>query len=122
MTLGEKIRKYRLLKGWTQKELGIAVGFSAVTADSRIRKYESDLMTPRDDMRMKLANALDVDLSAISDTDIATYEDVMQALFLFEESYEMDIDTKDGKTLLVFDNSNISIRTLITFMNIWRNQ
>ena len=122
MTLGEKIRKYRLLKGWTQKELGIAVGFSAVTADSRIRKYESDLMTPRDEMRLKLANALDVDLSSISDTDIATYEDVMQALFLFEESYEMDIDTKDGKTLLVFDNSNISIRTLITFMNIWRNQ
>ncbi len=122
MTLGEKIRKYRLLKGLTQKELGLAVGFSSATADSRIRKYESDLMTPKDDMRIKLAAALDVDLSSISDMDIATYEDVMQALFLFEESFEMDITTKDGKTLLVFDNCNENIRTLITFMNIWRNQ
>ena len=122
MTLGEKIKKYRLLKGWTQKELGLAVGFSAATADSRIRKYESDLMTPKDDMRAKLAAALDVDLSSISDIDIATYEDVMQALFLFEESFGMDIKTMDGKTLLVFDNHNENIRTLISFMNIWRNQ
>lgn len=122
MTFGEKIKKYRLLKGWTQKELGLAVGFSAATADSRIRKYESDLMTPKDDMRIKLAAALDVDLSSISDIDISTYEDVMQALFLFEEMYEMDIETRDGKTLLVFDNHNQDIRTLITFMNIWRNQ
>ena len=122
MTFGEKIKKYRLLKGWTQKELGLAVGFSAATADSRIRKYESDLMTPKDDMRAKLAAALDVDLSSISDIDIATYEDVMQALFLFEESFGMDIKTMDGKTILVFDNHNENIRTLISFMNIWRNQ
>ena len=38
MTLGEKIRKYRSLKNMTQKELGLAIGFSGATADSRIRK------------------------------------------------------------------------------------
>lgn len=27
MTLGDKIRKFRNLKGWTQKDLGKAVGF-----------------------------------------------------------------------------------------------
>ena len=42
MTLGDKIRKFRNLKGWTQKDLGKAVGFSASTADSRIRKYENE--------------------------------------------------------------------------------
>ena len=47
MTLGNKIRKYRILNGLTQKELGHKVGFSEETADSRIRKYESDLMAPK---------------------------------------------------------------------------
>ncbi len=51
MTLGEKIKKYRHLKGWTQKELGLAVGFSEAVADSRIRKYERDVITPRKDIR-----------------------------------------------------------------------
>ena len=36
MTLGKKIRKYRVLKGLTQRELGLAVGFSEATADSRV--------------------------------------------------------------------------------------
>ena len=44
MTLGKKIRKYRMLRGMTQKELGLAFGFSEATADSRIRKYESGTM------------------------------------------------------------------------------
>lgn len=83
-----KIKKYRILKGLTQKELGLAVGFSAATADSRIRKYERDLIAPKDDIRIKLAKALEVDLSAISDIDVATYEDVMQVLFLLKNHME----------------------------------
>ena len=122
MTLGEKIRKYRILKGWTQKDLGLAVGFSASTADSRIRKYEKDLMAPKGEIRTKLADVLDVDLAALSDIDIRTDEDVMQALFLFEDLFGMDIEKKDGKTTLVFDDNNRRIRTLITYMNLWRNQ
>ena len=37
MTLGEKIKKYRELRGLTQKALGDRVGFSIGTQDSRIR-------------------------------------------------------------------------------------
>ena len=47
MTLGEKIKKYRLMKNLTQKDLGIKVGFSAATADSRIRKYEKDIIVEK---------------------------------------------------------------------------
>ena len=43
MTLGEKIKKYRELRGLTQRELGQKVGFSAGTEDSRIRKYEKNM-------------------------------------------------------------------------------
>ena len=83
MTLGDKIRKYRIMNDLTQKDLGLMVGFSAATADSRIRKYERDLMAPKEDIRKKLAEALDVDLSALSDINIQSLEDVMQVLFLF---------------------------------------
>ena len=122
MTLGNKIKKYRLLNGLTRKELGLKVGFSRTTADSRIQKYEADLMAPKVDIRKKLAAALEVDLSALSDIDVQTYEDIMQIMFLFEESLGMNIEKQDGKTCLSFDDNNKEIRTLITYMNIWRNQ
>ena len=80
MTLGEKIKKYRLMKNLTQKDLGIKVGFSAATADSRIRKYEKDIMAPKNDIRQKIADALDIDLSALSDINIESYDDIMQIL------------------------------------------
>lgn len=119
MTLGQKIKKYRLLKKMTQKELGIAVGFPASSADSRIRKYEGDIMTPKENMRAKIADALDVDLSALSDVDIADEEDVMHALFLLEELFGMDIEVQDGKTTLIFENNNEKYNNLITYINMW---
>ena len=122
MTLGNKIRKYRKLNGLTQKELGHKVGFSEETADSRIRKYESDLMAPKSAMRNKLADALGVDLSALSDINVSTDEDVMQLLFQFEENFGLEIEKRDGKTYLSINDDNNEIRTLITYMNIWRTQ
>lgn len=122
MTLGEKIKKYRLMKNWTQKELGIKAGFPSATADSRIRKYEKDVMAPKNDIRQKIADALDVDLSALSDINVETYEDVMYIFFELEEKLGMSIEKKDGKTYLSFDDSNKDIAMLITYMNLWKNQ
>lgn len=122
MTLGEKIKKYRLMKNLTQKDLGIKVGFSASTADSRIRKYEKDIMAPKNDIRQKIADALDIDLSALSDINIESYEDIMQILFLFEENLGMEIERKDGKTHLIFDDNNKDIEKFISYLYIWHSQ
>ena len=122
MTLGEKIKKYRLMKNLTQKDLGIKVGFSAATADSRIRKYEKDIMAPKNDIRQKIADALDIDLSALSDINIESYEDIMQILFLFEENLGMEIERKDGKTHLIFDDNNKDIENFISYLYIWHRQ
>ena len=103
MTLGDKIKKYRSLNGWSQKELGQKVGFSDSTADSRIRKYENDIIAPKSELREKLADTLNVNISALSDINIDTLEDVMQALFLFEEKFGMTIERSEGKTILTFD-------------------
>ena len=40
-------RLWLLLRQLTQKELGEKVGFSSKTADSRIRKYEKNIMAPK---------------------------------------------------------------------------
>ena len=79
-------------------------------------------MAPKADIRTKLADALGVDLSALSDVDVRSYEDVMQVLFQFEDDLGMEIDKKDGQTYLIFNDNNTGIRTLITYMNMWRNQ
>lgn len=122
MTLGEKIRKYRLLNGFTQKELGLKVGFSSATADSRMRKYESNAMAPKADMRQKLADALNIDIEAISDIDIASEIDIMYVLFDLEEDLGMHVEKQEGHTALVFDDNNENAMTLISYLNIWSNQ
>lgn len=121
MTLGNKIRKYRQLRGLTQKELGLMAGFSEATADSRIRKYESDAMAPKTAIRQKLADALGVDMSILSDLDISSHEDVMQVLFQLEERFGMNIEKQDRRVYLSFRNDDEN-RTLNTLMNLWSDQ
>ena len=122
MTLGNQIRKYRQLRGLTQKELGLMVGFSESTADSRIRKYECDAMAPKTAIRQKLADALDVDLPALPDLDISSHEDVIQALFQLEDRFGMEIEKKDGRIYFSFRDDNDENRTLNAFMNFWGDQ
>ena len=84
--------------------MGEKVGFSSKTADSRIRKYEKNIIAPKTEIRNKLADTLDVDLSALSDINIQTYEDVKHTLFLFEEEFDIEIpDTDAGKIKTVQD-------------------
>ena len=47
MSIGERIRYIRNLRGMTQKELGKAIGFDDRTADIRIAQYESGTRTPK---------------------------------------------------------------------------
>lgn len=122
MTFGQKLLKYRLMRNMTQKDLGLAVGFSAATADSRIRKYEKDIMAPKKDIREKIAQALDIHISALSDVDIASPEDMIQSLFQFEDEYSMKIDKIDGKIALTFDESKANCDQLLGFLYAWHSQ
>lgn len=122
MTLGEKIRKYRVLHNKTQKQLGEEIGFKKNTADVRINQYEKNIMAPKADIRTAIAKALDVDMAALSDINISSVEDIMYILFELEEDLGMQIEKHDGKTSLVFDDNNSNIRMLITYLNLWKNQ
>ncbi len=88
MTLGEKIKFARQLRGMTQKELGLKVGFSESTADNRIRQYEIGKMKPKADKLELIAEALDVDIDALTDIDIGSIAGNRLPHLLFEMERE----------------------------------
>lgn len=77
MTVGDKIRKYRLEQGYTQKELAIKAGLS----ESAVRNYELGNRTASQDQLEKIANALKISPFALADPNFDTYISVMHSLF-----------------------------------------
>ena len=61
-TIGQRIAKCRKLRGLTQAELGMKVGFTSTNASIRIVQYENGTRIPKIDIVIKIANALDVDV------------------------------------------------------------
>ena len=53
ITFGEKIKHLRNKNHLTQKQLGLALGFSENSADIRIVQYESGERMPREDILRK---------------------------------------------------------------------
>lgn len=115
MTIGQKIRFYRDLRGYTQAQLGGKVGLPA----DRIRQYETNVRTPKMDKLKEIATALDVDMAALSDIDVVTEEDLMQIIFELEDRYSMHMQKIDGKAVLVFDNVAKNNAVLNTYLNFW---
>ena len=60
ITFGEKIKHLRNKNHLTQKQLGLALGFSEDCADIRIAQYESGQRMPRKDVLDKMADVFDV--------------------------------------------------------------
>ena len=60
MAIGERIHFFRLLRGMTQKFLGMSVGFPEKSADVRLAQYETGTRTPKTDLTAELAKVLDV--------------------------------------------------------------
>lgn len=65
MKVGENIRKIRIERGLTQKELGEKCGI----ADSAIRRYELGRANPKLETLEKLANALNCDITDLADSE-----------------------------------------------------
>lgn len=61
MTVNEKLKFYRELKGLSRTELGEIIGLSA----DRIQKYENGARTPKHGLLCKFANALDINVKKL---------------------------------------------------------
>ena len=85
MAIGKRIHFFRLLRGMTQKYLGMALGFPEKSADVR------------------LAQVLDVSPHALSVPDIDSYVGLMHTLFTLEDNYGLKISEMDGEVCLKVD-------------------
>lgn len=92
MSMGPVIRKFRDIRGLTQVELGKETDLN----DVRIRHYELDIKTPKEDTANKIAGALKIKPAYLYDADYPySIEDVMRLLFKVEDDYNLKIDKID---------------------------
>ena len=113
MSPGRRIRHYCMLRGMTQKALGIAAGFSPETADIRIAQYESGARMPKHTLLCTLAEALGVSPSALDIPRIKSREKLNQLLLALEKEYALTVTitenngrSKTDENLCGYDHRN----------------
>ena len=119
MKIGDRIKRIRTMRGMTQKELGLAVGFPAQSADVRIAQYENGVRNPKEDMIRQLAEALHVHPSAISNQNANAYINLMYNLFDMENTFGIHIDQIDGELCLRMDRHHKEYVSLYGMMLEW---
>ncbi|NLX75610.1 MAG: helix-turn-helix transcriptional regulator [Synergistaceae bacterium] len=88
MASGYLFKKFRELRGLTQKILGDKVNLS----DVRIRQYELDMRNPKDDTLGNIAEALDVKPEYLKDPVYPyDFDEVVRLLFKLEDSIPIAI-------------------------------
>ena len=81
MTIGEKIKRIRIFRGMTQKELGLAVGLT----ENRIAQYETNYRSPKKELLNQIAEALHVNSLNFYVEVSGSTEDIMQTFFWMDE-------------------------------------
>ena len=119
MNTGERIKRIRTLRGMTQKDLGIALGFPERSADVRIAQYESGSRTPKEDVIQEMAKVLKVKPKAIANPDCNTYIGLMYMFFDLEETYGIHVDEVDGELCLRLDRSRKDYTELFDMLLKW---
>ena len=121
MAIGERIHFFRLLRGMTQKYLGMALGFPEKSADVRLAQYENGSRTPKADVTAALAEVLDVSPKALDVPDIDSYTGLMHTLFTLEDRYGLHIDEADREVCLKVDvRKNKDAAQLHEMLCTWR--
>ena len=108
MAIGERIRFLRNLHGATQKWLGIKLGFSEKTAETRVGQYEIGVRTPKDDMIKDIAKIFGVSPQVIKLPDIDNYDALLHTLFAIEDIYGLTINMLDDEFCLTLNRDNPS--------------
>lgn len=92
---GKKLRRLRLLRNFTQKELAVKSGIT----DAAIRNYELGNRSPNKEQLIKIAEALNCDTSAL--LDYGSSSKIIQILFDYEKDIKLipAIDANGAKLI-----------------------
>ncbi len=116
MSVGERIKFIRNLRGMTQKYLGTKLGFPERGADVRMAQYESGTRTPKADLTAALAKELDVSPMALDIPPVESYLGMIHTLFAMEDIFGIKIGESDGEICLRLENRNVSVYTSVSKM------
>lgn len=123
MAIGERIHFFRIMRGMTQKYLGMLVGFPERSADVRLAQYETGSRKPKADLTATLAQALDVVPQALDIPDIDSYIGLMHTLFALEDNYGLTISETDGEVCLkVNKDKSKDAAELLKMLSAWKEQ
>ena len=85
MISGQKLKKLRLLRDLTQKKLAIKAGLT----DAAIRNYELGNRSPTKEKMQKIAQALDCDISALTDHEPNSIHEFIHIIFDYEKEMKL---------------------------------
>ena len=85
MISGQKLKTLRLLRNLTQKELAIKAGLT----DAAIRNYELGNRSPTKEQLQKIAQALDCDISALTDHEPNSIHEFIHIIFDYEKEMKL---------------------------------
>ena len=100
MAIGERIRFIRKKLNMTQKYLGLRLGFSEKSADSRVAQYENGRREPKMDILEQIAEILDVSTLALDCPKINNEKEVMHTLFAIEDLYGLSVFFENERVCL----------------------
>ena len=112
MTIGEKIKKARQLKGWTQKQLATILELPV----SRIQQYESNVRNPKDSQLEEFAKALGVSFEYLKNHNLDSYNDIKHVLLELEDTFGLNITKNNDSYVLEFNDMELS-----DFLKQWYN-
>ena len=123
MAIGERIHFFRIMRGMTQKYLGMLVGFPEKSADVRLAQYETGSRKPKADLTAALAQALDVAPQALDIPNIDSYIGLMHTLFTLEDIYSLTVSESDGEICLkVNKDKSKDAAELLKMLCAWQEQ
>ena len=123
MAIGERIHFFRIMRGMTQKYLGMALGFPEKSADVRLAQYENGSRTPKADVTAALAKVLDVSPKALDVPDIDSDIGLMHTLFTLEDRYGLEVCESGGEAhLRVNVRKGRDAEQLSRMLSAWQEQ
>lgn len=89
MTIGNKIAELRHITGYSQLDLGVALGYQKSTAARRVAQYENGDCVPKKDTLLKIADVFEVKNTVFGSEN--PIENVMQQLLWMSAEERMEV-------------------------------
>ncbi|GAB7231329.1 helix-turn-helix domain-containing protein [Facklamia hominis] len=104
MISGGKLKKLRLMRNLTQKELAIKSGLT----DAAIRNYELGNRSPSKEQLQKISEALNCDISALIDHEPNSIFEIMHIIFDYEKEMKLRPLIDESSSALLSHDMNFN--------------